>query len=461
MIEGVIRPEDGGPHLAGTADSTRVPHDHAGLLRGAGGSGVLRLGFTALSFVINILLARLLSANGYGSYSYALAIVGVLSVFATFGFDALLTREMAVYQVRNEWGRLRGLLRRSTQIGAVLASALALVAGIGVWLLRPTDSAETVLTVWIALALVPLMVQARLRQAAMQGLHRVLAGQVPELVFQPVLFVALLGVSYVLLPAAPSAAWTMALQVAVTATAVIVATRLLAQVLPAPARCTPPQYETALWCRRALPFVLSSSCWVISSRTDVLLLGALRGNDAVGLYSVASRSAELIGFFLTAFNMALAPTIARLYAAGDLQQLQQTVSRGARMVFLLSLPAALFLMVAGQWWLGLYGPDFVAARWTLTILALGQTINVGMGSVGLLLNMTGHERDAAALVAVAAGWNIVASVVFISLFGLEGAACATTSGMILWNVLMAMRVRKRTGIHPTALGQLSLRMGRA
>lgn len=433
----------------------------AGLLFGAGGTGILRIAFTALSFLINVLLARLLSPAGYGSYSYALAIVGVLSVFAAFGMDALLTREMAVYRARKEWGRLHGLLRRSAQAGTVLSLSLAFAASVAVWLLRSTLPRETVLTVWIGLALLPLFVLGRLRQSAMQGLQHLLAGQIPELLLQPLFLLALLAGTYALRAASPSAPWVIALSVLASTVAVIIGARLLQRAIPSASRAAAPQYETAAWIRSALPFLLSSSCWVISARADVLLLGALRGNDAVGLYSVASRSAELIGFFLTAFNVALAPTIAQLYTAGDLPRLQQTVTRGARIVFLLSLPVALGFFLYGEWWLRLYGQEFMSAHTTLSILAIGQIVNVGTGSVGVLLNMTGHERDAAALVAVAAAWNVIGSAVMISLWGVEGAACATTLGLILWNVLMAVRIHQRTGIHPTALGVLAFGRGSA
>jgi Na+-driven multidrug efflux pump len=46
--------------------------------------------------------------------------------------------------------------------------------------------------------------------------------------------------------------------------------------------------------------------------------------------------------------------------------------------------------------------------------------------------------------------------VLIPEWGLEGAAVATAVGTSIWNILMAILVYKRLGIHTTVLGEIRL-----
>src|ERR1700686_2531071 len=84
------------------------------LIRGLGDLLGLRIGFGVLSFGLSIFLARLLGKEGFGAYSYAFAWIVVLGVPTILGADQLLTREVAAYETKREWGLMRGLLRAAT-----------------------------------------------------------------------------------------------------------------------------------------------------------------------------------------------------------------------------------------------------------------------------------------------------------------------------------------------------------
>jgi len=123
------------------------------------------------------------------------------------------------------------------------------------------------------------------------------------------------------------------------------------------------------------------------------------------------------------------------------------------------VPVTLVFVLFGERFLALaFGPGYAGGHTTLAILALGQLVNAGMGSVGVLLNMTGHERDTLRGVAIAAVANVVLGLVLIPLFGLEGAATATAVTLIIWNLLLRQAVWRRIQIETLAF---SLRSQRA
>jgi O-antigen/teichoic acid export membrane protein len=98
-----------------------------------------------------------------------------------------------------------------------------------------------------------------------------------------------------------------------------------------------------------------------------------------------------------------------------------------------------------------FGQEYAPAYLPLVILCLGQLINSSMGSVGLILNMAGLERFTARGVAIAAIASVLLNSALIPFFGPAGAAIATSTSLIIWNVLLFIWLYRETGIVSTVL----------
>jgi O-antigen/teichoic acid export membrane protein len=427
---------------------------------GAGRSAVLTFGLrlvsTGLAFATSILLARLLNLGGYGVYALVTEWLTFLAIPTALGMDRLMVREIAVYRAQGAWGKLHGFLRwGNLAVFSVSLFVAALGAAVVLTFVRDHDGLR--LSFLLALASLPLLSLTTLRQAAMRGFDHIVGGQWPELLLRPLLLLALSVLAWRLLPDF-SAPWAVGASVTATLLAFSVGAWLLARVLRREAEPAAPSYELRAWLRTALPFLVISGMYVLNARTSSLMLGALESPTAVGLYVPAARGADLIALVLLAVNTAFAPTLARLFAQGKRAQLEHTVSRSTRLITLVSLPVALGFILFGGLFLSLFGPEFAAARTTLTILSVGQLINAATGTVGTLLNMTGHERDVARAVGVSAVLNVALNALLIPRLGLEGAALATALSTLSWNVLLSVLVYRRLGFY-SLLGVLTLRRG--
>jgi O-antigen/teichoic acid export membrane protein len=147
----------------------------------------------------------------------------------------------------------------------------------------------------------------------------------------------------------------------------------------------------------------------------------------------------------------VAPQFSRLYAQSNMAHMQVIATQSARAVLLLAVPIALLLILAGGVLLGwIFGAEFISARAPLAILAVGQLVNAAFGSVGFLLNMTGHEAVNARILWQSALLNILLNVVLIPIFGMNGAAVATAMSLAFWNVSLYRQVKNRLGIISTA-----------
>jgi O-antigen/teichoic acid export membrane protein len=226
------------------------------------------------------------------------------------------------------------------------------------------------------------------------------------------------------------------------------------QYLPKEIKNTIPEYETKRWIKSAISLAFIGGMQVIMAQTDIVMLKILKGPKWVGIYSVANRAATLVPFILVAVNQAFAPVVAELVASGRKEKLQKEVTYTARMVFAFSLPVALGFIFFGKFFLSLYGSEFIRGYTPLVILCLAQLVNAGAGSVGMLLAMAHYEREITIGIGVATVVNVFLNTLLIPKWGIEGAAVATGSSIIIWNFLLAWYVWKRLGIYSTVVGEL-------
>jgi len=431
----------------------------AHLIQGASGSFALNVASRLLGLAIGVLLARALGASAFGIYAYAFAWITLLKVPTTLGLPALVTREVTVYHARRNWGSLRGLLTRANQAVLGLSLLLVVLAGGASWLLADRfENPQALTTFWLALALLPLFGLDTLRGAALRGLHRVLLGQASGAVVRPALFLVMIGGIILVGDGSLTPGLAMGLQIVAVGCAFALGAVWLLRNLPPEVRGAAPVYESRAWAGSALPFLFIGGLNVVNGQTDIIMLGFFGTSADVGVYRVVCIGAGLVIFAMSAANVVLGPSIARLHAEGNRTRLQRVLTRSARMIVLYALPVALTLILFGGWLLaGIFGPDYAAGASALAILAAGQLLNAATGSVGVLLNMTGHERDAAKGAAAAAFLNVVLNAVLIPLWGIEGAALASAASLITWNILLAVLVRRRLGLHSTALGPLEFR----
>jgi len=131
--------------------------------------------------------------------------------------------------------------------------------------------------------------------------------------------------------------------------------------------------------------------------------------------------------------------------------LQHLATQGAQTLLAFNLFITGFFVLFGKSFLRLvFGKDFVFSYFPLLILLIGQLVNSTVGTVGALLNMTGHEKDTAIGMTLSAVINIVLNLTLIPHYGTKGAATATTISMITWSILLWYLVRKRLGINSMA-----------
>ncbi|RRQ20155.1 flippase [Guyparkeria sp. SCN-R1] len=418
------------------------------------GSLVIRAGNALLAFAVAVVLARMLGPERYGIYSFALAILMLTAIPAQVGVPQLVVRETARSQVTGDGGAMRGLWRwASVAVLLFSGGAFLVVATLTLWT-HSFGESNRVDTLLAGLVLIPLMAFTNVGGACVRGLRKVLLGQLPESIVRPgVLLLLLLGwLAFVQPKAEFSAERAMLLYVVAAIVALIVATLLLWRLRPEELRANPePVYRSSEWRSAVIPLALISGLHVVNSYADLIILGLFRPDDEVGIYRAVAQFALLIIFGLQAISQVLHPHFARLYAIGNKKILQRLVTTSARAILALALIPFLTVLFFGGDLLSLvFGSEYTGGATALVILAFGQLANAAFGSVGALLNMTGHERDTMRGMLIAMGVNVVLNVVLVPMYGMNGAAIATATSLFLWNAVLRHYVRKRLSIESSA-----------
>jgi O-antigen/teichoic acid export membrane protein len=421
------------------------------LVRGIFGSLGLTIATAGIAFVNGVLLARLLGAASYGIYASAIAVVLLLTVPLTLGFDRLLIRNVAATATTDGWALARGLITRAAQIALPISVAAIVVIGVGAALFSGALAEGAVPVLWLALLMIPLLVLTTLRRAITLGVQRIVSAQLPDALIRPGVFLLFLLAALVTVGSL-SASGAMALNLVSVVIAVIAGLVLLWHEAPRELRSSTPTFESRLWVREAIPFALAALAATLMSQIDVVLVGALAGATPAGLYAVAARGAALAIFGAAAVSTTLSPTASQLWTRREIGRLQYVVTRAARGAFLFALAVAVILWLFGPQFLLLFGAEFQAANPTLSLLTLAQVIDCGFGIGGLLLTMTGFQALNFAAVGSAIVVRIAIDIMLIPILGAAGAGVAAVVAVIIVNVMATYFAACRLHLDATPLG---------
>jgi len=433
--------------LVARASNSRIGRELAGSLG-------LKIASAGLTFLVTVILARTLGPADYGVYAYIYALVSLLSVPSEFGLPQLVVRETARGVSRGDYATVQGIWRWAGRTTALLSFSLVAITLIVLWLFKEPLAGKKFSTFIWALALVPLVSLGDLRGAALRGLQRVMAGQLPEFLIRPGLHVFLLAGAALIWDGSLTAPDAMFLYVLAAGLSFAVGAWLLWRVTPLEARSVKPSFAGRSWLLSTLPLAFIGGMQLINQQASVLIQGFFLPDAQIGVYRVAAQVVVLASFGLQSVNMVVAPRFATFYTQGQKEKLQYLVTNSARVILVFNLFVTAGFVVLGQKFLHVvFGDSYAAAYIPLLVMLGGQVVNSAAGSVGTLLNMTGHENYTAAGMAVAALVNIALNLLLIPDWGIVGSAWATTISLVIWNGALWWAVHKKLGINSLAFVQ--------
>lgn len=405
---------------------------------------VIQVMGAGIGFISQVLLARWMELAEYGFYTYAYAWAGLISSLSGLGLSRVVLRFIPLYIERKDWGLLRGFVARSRQLTFIVGVLFAIIGTLIILLQKPDNISKNAL--FFCMLLVPFLAFMGLQTEMIRGVKRILLAYALPLILLPTLTI---GSAFLILKITGTITSVDIVCLSIAAMLVVIAAQSwsLRQFMPNEVIHSPPVFKTKEWLTVSFPLLLVTGFQVVLRRADILMVGMYIGQREAGIYNAASKTAFLVSFVLMAVNTIAATMISPFHAKGDVLALQRLVSVVIRLTFWPTLLLALGLIFCGRTILGLFGPEFIKGYWALVLLATGYLISVSFGPVGFLMSLTGHQNQISLVMGLSALVNICLNLVLIPKWGLFGAAFATMITMILWNVWLAILVKKYLGIN--------------
>ncbi len=403
----------------------------------------LKIVGVALAFGFNLVLARLLGAEGVGVYSLAFTIITIAAIVGRFGLDGAVTRFVAARASESDWSGVKGVVRNALCLTLLMSLLLVLVIVVSAgWLAESVFKEESLVEPlrYMALAIVPfsfLTLYAR----GLQGLKDVRDSLLMQSVLIP--FLGCIGL-FILVPYLGVSGATITYGLSTLVALLYGVYRWNKRVERY--RHEKPDFPVNKLLKSGFPLLGGMLLQQLMVSIPVLVLGVWSSTEEVGFYSIAQRTASLIGLVLIAANSIIAPKFSALYQQKDMVALDRVARQAALILTLMATPIALILLIAPKWVMTFFGPEFANAWLFLVILACGRLVGVMSGSVGILLVMTGNERTyfVANLQSVLLCGFLC--LLLIPTWGGLGGAIAASVSLAAVNLLRVRYVWKSTGI---------------
>lgn len=160
---------------------------------------------------------------------------------------------------------------------------------------------------------------------------------------------------------------------------------------------------------------------------DNTMLGFIKGDREVGLYSTAIRIQVVLSTFVTSVATVLLPRMSYYFKKGQTEALKKTLNRSYGFLLLVSMPVVAFCIVcARECILMVAGPEFEGAILPMQVVVSCIIMMVITNMIGVqILIPSGKEKKYMQAVVIGAVVDLVLNIFTIPMWGAVGAAIAT------------------------------------
>ena len=411
-----------------------------------------------VSYFTRAVLTRTISLEEYGLFYAAYSGMMLLLIFSNMGYGSAVVKFIPEFIVKKKYGMVKYILIFTTGIRLGIAFLFSLIL---ITLARPltdhyfkTPLAYPVV-IFFALTIIFMTAQQHLTRI-FNSLHMFFSMGVIE-VFQKTgfLFCILISLffSISLSPAHISLYFLVATAVGVIVFLPLVFTR---SKFFRTKTSFEPGFRSVL-SRFAVSSFLIGVGYLIIGYIDTLMLTSLRGLQEVAIYNVVLPTVMLLAFFGDSVSSIFFPMVAELWAQKKNASLMQSYHFLQRYSLFFITPFVLLLLLFPKLIINLlFGAAYVQGYLAMMILSLGIVfLSVSTIRQTVLMGV-GHPHTVTWIVFVGTFVNIALNLILIPVWGINGAAIATTLSYASIMVLLSVQLKKKIGLMASLLDWVKL-----
>jgi len=405
-----------------------------------------------IMFLLRMFLARELSVEEYGFFYTILALFTTLRVFNSLGLETALTKYIPEFKVKKQIHKIK------SSISFVLLSQmiLSLIVVIVVILFSnqiiqifstPEDLAIVgtdralevlkILSVWFIVIIIPVAFRV-----TFNGLHDIpiyTLTRVFESLFIFVFAVILIGSFGMGISGAASAYVLAFLSLAIFGFWAL--RKRHRYVFGKKINIKKPLVKKLMLF--SLPLFIGGIGGIAISNLDTLMIAKFLSSEQVGLYQAAKPAAQLLAYAMTSLVVILFPMVSEILAKQKFELLKKVIHFLFKFSFILMIPAALIFIAFPHIVITLiFGSKYLGATTALQILTIGVCFSMLYGIFSSIINGMGKTIINMKIAYIMGGSNILASLLLIPRYGIEGAAIAMVLVYAIGFILSVFFVRR-------------------
>jgi O-antigen/teichoic acid export membrane protein len=418
----------------------------------AGNVFLLRVASAVIALGSQVLLARWMGRFEYGVFIYVWTWVMMIGSLSDMGLSSAARRFIPEYTERGQFAHLRGFLNGSPRLAVAISFSVGGAGAFLVLLLTPQLDPFTVVPLYFACATIPAWGLGQIQAGIAQSYEWPNLAFVPFFILRQIAMTALIGAAW--LSGAPTGA-VFAMGVAMATSWIVTLGQgvWLKRRLNGKIAAGPRRHEVKAWLATSLPIFIVESFYLLLTYVDIIALEHLASPQDVAVYYAGARLLAVVAFVYFAIAGATTHKFTRYHIAGDGERLKRFFAETARWTFWPSLAMCIGILALGKPLLNLFGTGFEAGYSAMFILAVGMLARAAVGPAERLLNMLGDRKPCAAIYASAFALNLVLCIVLIPRLGIDGAAAATATALVLESVLLFVTARRRLRHHTIVMEQ--------
>lgn len=414
----------------------------------------IALVFKAIGIVLGVVftwvVAQYYGAEGVGLYIAFWSILMIVSVLAKLGFDTAIVKFIAAFCIKKQLAFIKQIYKKVNVwiiISSCLLAAIVIVFSKSLAILFFDSETYQYLIVLLAILILPFSLIA-INAEAMKGLKNITAFSFFQNASILLLAIAFIFIFSIYRSEKTDVIYAIALAIIVLLPlSLIVWKKLLKRkkkVFASENDQSFPFTNKQIF-KISIPMLLGNSLFLLMNWTDALMLGAMRNLSELGVYNTALKIAALSSAVLVAVNSIAMPKYAELYAENNNERLKRFVKQTSLLILVLTAPIVLSIFLFPEQLLMFFGEEFVEGKIALLVLCFAQFFSAISGSTIHLLNMSGSEKIAQNILLFSAVLNLLLNYILIPIYGILGAAVATASVTVLWNILAVIYIYKKLG----------------
>jgi O-antigen/teichoic acid export membrane protein len=427
--------------------NTLKDKDFLEIIKGSGISFFLRFGGLAVGYLLTLVIAHLFGAKGLGDYVLAITVLRLFTLLAKLGLDTTSIRFIASFASQDKWTsifRFRKQIVSILSLSSIVSSLLMYCFAEPIADLINANYKYIQLNAFLVLPMSFFM----LHYQSLRGLKRIAEFSFFYRMSQSLFSIIFILIIYQFFTTSDVPVYAYFLSVLIVSLlsffAFIYWLNKRSEGKES-AELKIRSYKKLL--KISIPLMFAQSVQFIMAWTDKLMLGNMTTPEDVGIYHTAFKLSMFASIALMSINSIASPKFAEMYAENNMKGLKKVVHQSTKMIFWTSVPLVSVFFVFPEFLLGIFGEEFKVGVTAFIFLSCGRLISSFSGSVGTILQMTGNQNIYAKILLFGAIMNVALNLILIPKYGINGAAIASMSSLIVWNLSMVLVVKNRFGFY--------------